>query len=80
MVAERSTDPLWRILTYRGLGVAWLARRIDKGYSYVWAVRSGQLVASPEFRSRCAQALDLPEWALFKELAGVADEPVAAHG
>jgi transcriptional regulator with XRE-family HTH domain len=62
---ERRRDPIWAILAEQGRTYRWLARKTGLEVGTVRAIACGVRNATPEFRRRCADALDLPEWVLF---------------
>jgi hypothetical protein len=64
--------PLWTILAHQGRSLAWLARRTGYSEQLVRSVSCGRRNASHEFRAKCADALDLPEFVLFHDVESVA--------
>lgn len=68
--------PIWHVLEHQGRTLAWLSRRTGYSQSRIWAVKGGE-VASPEFRAKCAIALDIPEHLLFRPSAATAETPAA---
>lgn len=57
---------LWTILAHQGRSLQWLARRTRYSESHIWAIKGGRAAVTPEFRARCAEALDLPVDVLFQ--------------
>jgi transcriptional regulator with XRE-family HTH domain len=47
--------------------MSWLARKTGKSPSYVLRVTTGDRRPSPDFKTRAAQALGVPENMLFPE-------------
>ena len=60
-----SNYALWAVMEEQGRSLDWLARQIDYSLSHVRNVRYGQANAGPEFRERCARALQIPAGVLF---------------
>ncbi len=59
-------DPLWTLMTEQGRTQAWLAKRARVSRSLLSKAKHGKRVLKPEIRSRIAEALALPEAALFR--------------
>ena len=74
---SRAQHPLWSLLEHQERSLAWLGRRMGYSRQYVRMVRAGQEPLRPEFRSRAAAAMGLPEAVLFVT-APTAIEPEAA--
>jgi transcriptional regulator with XRE-family HTH domain len=70
-------DRIWEIMRHQRRGYLWLAGRTGYSHSHIKAVASGVQQATPEFRAKCAFALDLPESFLFH--AARAPEGAAAQ-
>lgn len=67
------THPIWTVLEYQGRTLAWLAQRTEYSENLVISVKVGRRRATPDFRAKCAAALDLPEHLLFTS----AEKPAA---
>lgn len=61
---ERRIDPIWPLLEHQGRTLSWLSHRTGYSQSRIWAIKAGE-AASPEFRKKCAMALDMLEENLF---------------
>lgn len=54
-----------RVLEQQGRTTAWLARKTGVSVSYAWLMLQGKRPLTPDFRSRAAEALGVPEDILF---------------
>ena len=61
----KQEHPIWLIIDHQGRSLTWLARKSGYSFSHVRNVKCGLARMTPNFRMRCAQALDLPEQVLF---------------
>lgn len=66
MPAE-TLHPLTEVLNRKLIVRTRFAEKIGYSEEHLSRVENGRLPASPEFRRRCADALDLPESALFRD-------------
>lgn len=57
--------PIWSILEHQERTLRWLGRRTGFSEDLVYAVKMKRRRASPAFRARCAEVMDLPEAVLF---------------
>ncbi len=67
-VPKETRFQLWRIMDDQGRKLVWLADRVQYSANHVYHIRYGQRPATPEFRTRCAQVLAIPEDILFSLL------------
>lgn len=61
--------PLSDVLTSQERTLSWLARKTGKSPSYVLRVTTGERKPSPDFKTKAAIALGVPETLLFPEVA-----------
>lgn len=57
--------PIWAVMEHQGRSLRWLAARTGYSEDLIIFVKTGRRRATPEFRAKCSQALDLPEPVLF---------------
>lgn len=67
-----AADPIWEILRHQRRSYLWLADRTGYSHSHIKAIATGRFPPSPDFRKKCAFALDLPEHHLFNDTASTA--------
>ena len=76
-----AAHPLISVLDSQERTSAWLARKTGKSPTYVTLVVQGKRRPSPEFRSRAAETLGVPEALLFPEYQPVTElEERFLHG
>lgn len=69
---------IWAVMEEQGRSLDWLARQIGYSLSHVRNVRYGGANAGPEFRERCAKALQIPASILFTSYEPHTDERSAS--
>jgi hypothetical protein len=74
----RGADPIWEIMETQGRKLVWLAVWIGVSESHLRAIKAGNMTATPEFRAKCARALQLPERLLFRD--ETAPEAISVSG